>query len=168
MADTFGELAKDVQRFQRSLEDKHQDKTESALDDVRKTLQVALKMNNSVARRWLINDINRGKNPRSTTFVNERVHLPEWAKYLEHGTGIYSDEGYKAPSVPPYRPIEIWAKHKATVDESDAYAIAQKIAAVGNKPHPFIDPVWRGPLGRQHIINENKDAQREALRRHFG
>jgi hypothetical protein len=173
MSDTFADVARDVQQLSRSLRDKHEQATAESIRVLQAEIKAALRFNNSVARPILVNDVQYGDTPMSMKFVDKRVHLPSWAKYLEHGTGIYSDRGFKAPKNPPYAAIREWAHDKPIIPreyetiDAAAGAIAQQIAREGNKAHPFIDPVWDGPFGYQAVIAANEHAQYQALRRHF-
>lgn len=168
----FSNVAKKVQRLEHNLEREHTDATEQAVSDVQRQLRRALTLSGSVARSVLVRDIQT-QSLASTGVTHERIHMPEWAKYLEHGTGIHSDEGYPAPSVPPYGAIEEWFNSPFGPDpEKDpqwrsVQAVAETIAAEGTEAHPFINPVWESKNGADLIIRRNKRAMRRALRRSF-
>lgn len=169
----YSDFAKKVRRFRDNLEDEHESATEDAMQTIGSELEAALRFNDSVARRDLVNDILNADKPTDPKMVSKRVHMPDWAKYLEHGTGIHSDEGYPAPSNPPFDAIMTWFTAKnLTPREYDTVhgavgAIAEDISETGNEAHPFIDPVWNGPYGKDHVVDENRRAIRRAKRRSF-
>jgi len=168
----FGDMASRVRRLrERHLPDAHESATKESMGDLELSVASHLRKNDSVARPCLITDIDTGLYP-SDEMVSRSVDMPEWAKFLEHGTGIYSDEGYPAPSQPPYAAIREWFTEKGLepltgdVDASSAL-IAEQISEEGSEAHKFIDPVWTGPFGRDYIVHKNAQAQRKALRRAF-
>jgi hypothetical protein len=167
----FADAARKVRDLKDNLEDEHDSATEDGLDRVNEELEAALELNDSVARPFLITDINTGLYP-GDEMVSRSVDMPEWAKFLEHGTGIYSDEGYSAPSQPPYAAIREWFTEKGltplTGDVGASSAlIAEQISVEGSEAHKFIDPVWTGPFGMDYIVHRNAQAQQKALRRSF-
>jgi len=168
----YSDMATKVRRFRENLEDEHDSATKDGLDRVNEELEAALELNDSVARPFLITDINSGMYP-GDEMVSRSVDMPEWAKFLEHGTGIYSDEGYPAPSEPPYGHIIEWFEapygpEPLTGDNwASAKLVAEQISEEGSEAHKFIDPVWTGPFGRDYIVHKNAQAQRKALRRAF-
>jgi len=167
----YADAARKVRDLKDNLESEHDSATEDGLDRVNEELEAALELNDSVARPFLITDIDSGLYP-GDEMVSRSVDMPEWAKFLEHGTGIYSDEGYPAPSQPPYAAIREWFTAKelepltGDVGASSAL-IAEQISEEGSEAHTFIDPVWTGPFGRDYIVHKNAQAQRKALRRAF-
>ena len=169
----YSDMATKVRRFRDNLEDEHESATKDAMETVQTELRAALRMNDSVARPVLIHDIREGEHPTDPQMVSRRVHLPEWAKYLEHGTGIFSDDGYPPPSNPPFESIRTWFIRKnLTPDKYDSVdsasaAIAEQIATIGNERHPFIGPTWDGPFGKSAVVDANKLAIRRAARRSF-
>jgi hypothetical protein len=166
----FADAAKKVKRLSKNLDDSHEAATDRGMDKVQSELQRALRLQGSVARGVLVQDIEQTTLATSEV-AKAAVTLPEWAKYLERGTGTGSP--YPAPQNPPYGPILEWAQAKpitpieyATIEDAAA-AIAQSIADDGTDPHPFITPVWHGRYGKQYIIDENRRAMSTALRRSF-
>ena len=168
----FADAARKVKRLRKNLDDGHERATRDGMDTVQDNLTRALKFNRSVARPLLITDITQ--HARATGEATEHVvSMPEWAKYLERGTGPRGDGPYPAPDTPPYDAILTWAKAKPitpreypTVEDAAA-AIALSITEKGTHPHPFIDPVWNGKRGTDQIIAKNRAALSTALRRSF-
>jgi len=172
MADRIKDLADDMD-----------DNFESATDDATNALQNSIRRhlttNDSVARGQLLRDIRRtnlaATGNLATSYV---VHLPEWAKYLEHGTGERGQTDgtrgsipYPSPDpLPPFDPIWTWVVAKnitSTEYESTialAGAIQETIGQEGTYPRPFIRPAWRGPRGKRAIIAANKDALSTSVR----
>lgn len=168
----FADVARNVERLADNLDDEHETATEQGMDHVQRQLRRALSLNNSVARTVLLRDIHRQTLP-STGVTHEQIHMPEWAKFLEHGTGIHSDKGYPAPSIPPYGAIEEWFESpfgpepQKDSQSASVQAVAETIAAEGTEAHPFIDPVWQSTNGVDLLIRRNKRAMSRALRRSF-
>lgn len=168
----FADAARKVKRLRKNLEDGHERATKDGMDTVQDELARALKFNGSVARPLLIGDITQ--HARATTEAAEEVvSMPEWAKYLNDGTGPRGDGPYPAPDNAPYGAILTWAKAKPitpreypTVEDAAA-AIARSISEKGTHPHPFIEPVWNSTYGTDQIIAKNRQAMSEALRRSF-
>jgi len=181
MPTTFDKMAARVEDFADDLKDAHDEATDNATDTLQNSVRRNLIAEDSVARRQLLRDIRQTKtvidHPRA--FTGYAVHLPEWAKYLEHGTGsrgakdtLRGSIPYPAPSgAPPFDPILTWVVSKPVIpQEYDsqyalAEAIQQRIGQVGTYPHPFIRPAWRGPRGKRQIIAKNKAAMKAAKRR---
>jgi len=168
----FADAAQKVKRLRHNLEEGHERATRDGMDTVQNELARALKFNRSVARPLLITDITQ--HARTTTETTEHVvSMPEWAKYLERGTGPRGDGPYPAPDNPPYDAILTWAKAKPIIPreyptvEDAAAAIAQSITEHGTHPHPFITPVWNGARGTEQIIAKNRNVLSTALRRSF-
>jgi len=169
----FADAARKVKRFRKRLDDEHEKATDEGMDKVQSELRRALELNDSVARGVLLTDIKR--HPQHTTeAANEVISMPEWAKYLERGTGSRGDGPYPAPSNPPYPQILEWFEsprgpepREYDTNEAAAEAVSQSIAAKGTKPHPFIGPVWDSKFGKDYIIHRNRAALTRAKHRTF-
>lgn len=166
----FGKAAKKVKRLKRNLDNEHEQATDNGMDKVQGELRRALSLNESVARGVLIRDIRR---PTTTTTeaAHEVVSMPEWAKFLEEGTGTGSP--YPAPSYPPYAEIREWFESPFGPEPltgsitASTELVAESIAEDGTDPHPFIEPVWEGTFGADYITHLNRRAMSRALRRSF-
>jgi len=181
MVDSYGGMADRVRDFADDLEDAFADATESALDDLRDDVRMRLIRNQSVARTALLRDVREDPLvPESANAVVARgVNLPEFAKYLEYGTGdrgrtddLRGSITYDGPSgLPPYDPILQWvvAKNLQSNEYDSQYALAEAIQRTigeeGTFPHPFVRPAWRGPYGKVGIVTENRRALRRRTRR---
>lgn len=179
MASDFSKMAKKVGRFRDNLEDEHEQATERAMKTIRREVDATVRGNDSLARRVLVSDIQHDEKQLPQFFTARSVNVPEWGKYLEHGTGARgrtdvqpSHDQYKAPDpLPPLQPILTWVIAKnLTSDVYDsktalAEAIQQTIGDRGTFPHPFLRPVWYGTYGYRNVIDENKRAYRRAWRR---
>lgn len=179
MTSDFSDMADRVRDLKDDLRDGHREATRKAMRRMVTAVENTIQYNRSVARRNLVNDVQEDPQAGGANTISERsVHVPEWAKYLEHGTGprgggtrFPDDESFAAPSKPPYQYIKTWAQAKGivprkyeTVDDL-ASAIAVTIAEEGTFPHPFLRPTWYGPRGYRTVVNENKQAMRRALKR---
>lgn len=169
----FGNMADRVRNLKDDLRDGHKEATKESMGGLRAAVRLALRRNDSVARSVLIGNVQEDPQPPRTqdTITERSVHVPEFAKYLEKGTGSKGVGEFKAPSNPPYAAISEWAHAKPivprkydTIDDAAA-AIAQSIAEEGTIPHPFLDPAWNGPRGTRSIIDANVRAMRRALKR---
>jgi len=179
MTTDFGEMASRVSDMRDELADQHERQTTDAMGTIRREVQATIRANESLARRVLVTDIKEDAYAGGDAFVSRHVHVPEWGKYLEHGTGQRGrrdtqpdHDQYKAPSPrPPLDPILAWVIAKnLTSDEYDsrtalAEAIARTIGEQGTFPHPFLRPVWYGTRGYRGVVRANRRAQRIALRR---
>lgn len=179
MTSDFEQMAKQVNNLRDNLEDEHERATEDAMSDMRGMVQGEIRKQDSVARGVLVSDVRATATTNYETFVEQSVHVPEWAKYLEHGTGqrgqrdvLPDGETYAAPDpVPPIEHIITWIVEKGiTPTEYDtvyglASAIQDTIGMVGTFAHPFLRTTWWGPFGYQHVIDANVNAMSRALRR---
>jgi hypothetical protein len=161
MAERVGDLRDDIEDEQRKA-------TEETMDALQSQLRLNIRRNDSVARRVLVNDVRKAEG--ETYVVDKRLTLPEFAKYVEHGTGQKGEGEFPAPSNPPYQAIRRWMRAKGVRPKTGDFhyssgLIAQSIAEEGTMPHPFIDPAWYGRMGWRQIYRQNKLALRRALRR---
>jgi len=174
MVSDFGRMAKRLRDLKDDLRDEHTKATRKASRSLRTQTRIQLLRNGSVARGvdGLLGDIRERRGDTDPAVLTARtVDMPEWAKYLDKGTGARGGSEYKAPSNPPYQAIRTWAhakpivpKHYDTIDEA-AGAIANTIAEVGTFGHPFIEETWNGPRGYRNVVEQNKQAIKRALRR---
>jgi hypothetical protein len=177
MASDYGRMASRVSDLRDNLEDKHERATESANERMQNEVRNELVSERSVARTTLLRDIRESESAGSQ-MVSRSVHVPEWGKYLEHGTGararedtLPDHESYPAPSAAPYYDILEWMKAKPVPPqeydnvEDAAAAAAKTIMDEGTFPHPFLRPAWYGTYGYRKIIEANKNAISRALRR---
>jgi len=170
----FSEMAKRLRDLTDDLRDEHKEATRDATRSMRTQTRVQLVRNDSVARgvNGLLGDIRERRGDSDPAVLTARtVDMPEWAKYLDRGTGARGASQFKAPSNPPYQAIRKWAHAKPivpdeydTIDEA-AGAIANTIAEVGTFGHPFISETWNGPRGYRHVVDKNHQAMKRALRR---
>ncbi len=171
----FGDMADRISDFRKSWKEGTSETTVDAVRTMQSAVEVELSLNNSVARPELINSIDLETNPSpSDALITASVTTPEFAKYVEYGTGSRgrirkepNKEYYPAPDpMPPIEPIKTWAKAKSSVDESDAYAIQKTIGEQGQYPHPFMRPVWFDDRkGYENVVNENHKELKKQLRR---
>lgn len=172
-------MASRVRDFKDNLKDEHDRATRDSMRSMRNAVSQRLVQNDSVARNVLIRDIRRSKRKMAGFFTAHSVHVPEWAKYLEHGTGQLADGAaigeseYDSPDGwADVGAIETWVIAKNITpqyydNQSDlARAIARTIGEIGNFPHPFLRPVWfNNATGYQTVIDANVDAFSTAWRR---
>jgi len=172
MADRVEELADD-------MEDNFDAATDESTKDLQNSIRRHLTNNDSVARGQLLRDIRRTNvSVTGSVSTGYAVHLPEWAKYVEHGTGQRGAEDSMRGSIPfpspdplpPFDPILQWvlAKNITATEYDSKYALAEAIQRTigeeGTYPYPFIRPAWRGPRGKRHIIASNKNALSRSVR----
>jgi hypothetical protein len=172
----YADMARRVGNFRDELEHQHERATREAMEAMQAEVEHIVRRNDSVAREILVSDVQESSMP-TAKLLRRSVHVPEWGKYLEHGTGQRAgtqwsgDESYTSPDNPPFAAIREWAHAKPIVprqyDSIDAAsaAIAQSIAEEGTFAHPYLRPGWYGPKGYQHVIDENVKGMRKALRR---
>jgi hypothetical protein len=170
-------MADRVSDFRDNLEDEHESQTQAAMETIQSRVETEIQRNDSVARRVLISDVQEDAYSGSS-LVSRHVHVPGWAKYVEHGTGqrgrrdtLPNHETYEAPDpLPPLDPILTWVLEKtltsSTYDSKYALAeaIARSIGEQGTFPHPFLRVVWFGTDGWRAVKRANRRAQRRALR----
>ena len=180
MALSFGDGAKKVLELRDELAENHDDATKDGIDTLQRSVRRHLLRQDSVARTTLLRDIKTGRSlsTDSKTITARAVHLPDWAKYLEHGTGergqtdtLRGSIPYPEPSgLPPIDPILTWvvAKNLTSPNYDSQYALAAAIQrTIGEKgtfPHPFIRPAWRGARGKKNIVRLNRLAMGRAVR----
>lgn len=177
----FSDAAEKVADLRRNLREEHQNATEESMDEMGNRITQEVRFNDSVARENLVNDIHSGRASGQDTFVAQRVHAPDWAKFVEYGTGQRAREdtlpehkSYRAPNpLPPYQPILTWVIEKGIIPNTMdsqyelAKAIQIQIGNLGTYPHPFMRSVWYGPKGFRAVTNANEQAIERALRRSF-
>lgn len=177
----FLDAARRVGDLKDDIEDAHENATRSSMKTMQQEVRGQIRANDSVARRVLVTDVREGVQSLSTpnTLAERAVHVPEWAKYLEHGTGqrgrntrYPDDERYPAPGgLPPFNAILTWviAKNLQSDTYDSKYALAEAImntvAEEGTFPHPFLRPVWHEKRGYTNVIEQNKRAWKRAIRR---
>lgn len=173
-------MASRVRRYKDNLKDEHDRATEQSMRAMRNSVSQKLVSNDSVARNVLIRDIRRSKRELADFFTAHSVHVPLWAKYLEHGTGSRGSTDtepnhWTFPSPDGWadiEAIETWVTSKNITptyydSQSDlARAIARTIGEIGTFAHPFLRPVWYNDgTGYQTVIDANVDALLDAWRR---
>jgi len=176
----FSDAASRVSDLRDNLEDGHRDATRDSMDTMETGVQYNIRANQSIARRVLVKNVEQRRLRTASTFVAQYVGVPEWGKFLEHGTGSRGgstrypdDDTYKSPDpLPPIDPILAWVIAKQLQsDEYDskralAEAIARTIGEEGTYPHPFLRPTWYSTqFGYRNIIDANHTAMKTALRR---
>jgi hypothetical protein len=186
MVDTFDGMARRVREFKEDLDDELDDATESGIDTLQSELRLNLQAQDSVARGVLNYQIDDDRGA-TTPYIaaKHRILMPDWAKFLEHGTGPRGgmDSGpttryFKKPDPgPPLTPILSWVIAKnispyggpEDPDYEDQVELAEdiqdSIGREGTYPHPFIRPAWYGPRGYRQIIKRNELALKRTLRR---
>lgn len=185
MVETFRGMAERVEDFRDEIEDEMEAATREGTEVLKKEVEKNIRAEESVARGeagGLLSDVREdplrlGNRTRSDTIIRRGVSVPEWAKYLEYGTGSRGKEDtlsghiqYSNASPPPLGEIEEWvfAKNVQPVEYDSQYELAKaiqvSIGAEGTYPHPFLRPSWRGELGKQNIQNLNEVAFRRAVR----
>jgi len=176
----YGDVADKLRDYKHNLKDEHDRKTRESMQSMRNAVSQKLIQNDSVARNVLIRDIRRSKRELSGSFTAHSVHAPDWAKYLEYGTGSRArtdtepnHEQYPSPDGwADIGAIETWIVAKNITPQyydtqSDlARAIARTIGEIGTFPHPFMRPVWfNNSTGYQTVIDANMEAFTTAWRR---
>jgi hypothetical protein len=170
MASDFAIAANKVRDLKDDLEDGIEDSTEEAMGDMKQEVILTLASNGSVARPELSTDVRENRKPAPQAITRRAVHVPNWAKYVEYGTGSQGEGKFEAPSNPPFRAIRKWAYAKPIVPENGrsiyqaSAAIAQSIADQGTEAHPFLRPTWRGERGYLNVIYEIRSEMRKILR----
>lgn len=181
MTRSFGDAAKDVLELRDDLADKHDEATEEGINTLQRSVRRHLIRQDSVARTTLLRDILTGRtvSTDSRTITSRAVHLPDWAKYVEYGTGergatdsVRGSIPYPEPSgLPPFDPILTWviAKNLTSPKYDSQYALASAIQRTigdqGTFAHPFLRPAWRNARGKRNIVRLNKRAMSRAVRR---
>lgn len=179
MTSDFSDMASRVSDFRDDLEDEHEDATEESMGKLQNVIRENLISNDSIARSTLLRDIDEVLDTQQPQMVARAVTMPDWAKFLEHGTGpraqrdtLPDHDQYKAPSPgPPIERILTWivAKNITPTEYDTVYGLAEAIVEVigeqGTFPSPFYRPAWHGTQGYQNVIQANKHAQKRALRR---
>jgi len=179
MVTSFSKMADRVEELADDMADNFDDATDESTKALQNSVRRHLTSNDSVARGQLLRDIRRTNLAVTGNIATGyAVHLPEWAKYLEYGTGQRGQEDSARGSIPfpspdplpPFDPILQWvlAKNLTPTEYSGKYALAEAIQRTigeeGTFPHPFIRPAWRGPRGKRGIIAANKDALSQSVR----
>jgi hypothetical protein len=180
MTSDFGEMADRVGDFRDELEEQHEQRTKDAMGEMRVSVRNRIAQNDSVARQQLVRDVRESPTGNGASLVERAVSVPEWAKYLEHGTGQRGKrdtqpdhESFSAPSpMPPLENIIEWiiAKNITPTEYDTTYglasAIQETIGNVGTFAHPFLRPVWfNARTGYKHVVRENHRGLKIALRR---
>jgi len=184
MASDFGEMADRIADLRDThLPEAHEEATDETMGDLQDGVTAEIRKGDSVARGVLVSDVQHNTRDGSASHVTvQTVNVPEWAKYLEHGTGqrgrrdtLPDHESYTAPSpMPPFERILTWVVEKNVTPSADgpyesqielATAIQQRIGDVGTFPHPFLRPVWYGTRGYRAVVRANERAIARALRR---
>lgn len=171
----FGDAAKKVQKLKYNIKEETDRSLEDAMQDVVRTMRRFLRKNDSVATRTLLEGIRTFEGPESDpiAYTSQHVVGPEYWRFLEFGTGIYTSRGYKAPGGhAPISDIETWVRAKGIVPEPDgpydtqeelAEAIAFDITR-GTRSHPFVRPSWRSLQGKRHVKESVEDGIGNAIR----
>lgn len=170
----FADAAAAVQDMKDDLETAADRGLESSMDTVVSALQGQLRANDSVSTRTLLQGLTSVDGPldSSAAMASQQIRAPDYWKYLEYGTGIYTGRTYKAPDErAPLDPILNWVVSKGILPDPHgpydtqtelAEAIAFSIGT-GTEQHMFVRPVWRGPFGRDLVINTVKNTMESAV-----
>jgi hypothetical protein len=169
--------AKKVDELKDQLDSRIEDAVEDSMADVSDEMSRQLRLNDSVARRVLVNAIVDAQTTieRPNAIVSHGVYGPSFWKYLEYGTGIRGEGRYDSPIVPPFEKILTWIVEKDIQPYADgidsqyelASVIQDTIALVGTYSHPFVRPTWRGPRGKEHVRGSVESAMDTAVQRSF-
>lgn len=169
--------SKKVQDLKQNLEDAAEDSLERSMDTVHDNLEHHLRASDSVATGTLLKSILTLPSPPQTPgFTGQRIMAADYWRFLEFGTGIYTGRTYKGPDDrAPIEPILAWVETKGITPDPEGpydtqYELAEAIAfsiRTGTVSHPFVRPVWRGPFGRDHVINTVMGSMQRALNRSF-
>jgi HK97 gp10 family phage protein len=174
----FGEAAGKVGRLKKELDARAEKALNSSMNDVEDELERQISLNDSNATGHLKGHINTipGTKDRPNQIASRMIVGPDYWRFLEYGTGIYTSRGYSAASPgAPYHAILRWVRAKgitprpdgpADTQEEVAAAIANSIST-GTQSHPFVRPVWRGPKGRDYVIDLVGRAMQRAVDRAF-
>lgn len=172
MSNDFLDAAESVADLRDNLEDEITSAVIDGMNEVTDITKRNLRRNDSIAR----GNLRRGILPHhkaeaaTTHIVESRLTFPDWAKYLEYGTGRHGR--FPAPSGPvPYDNILTWVVEKNVQPRQYdsqyelAEALSVSIGEQGNRAHSFVRPAWfRGvPL----ITTKARRAMRQATRRSF-
>lgn len=170
MPTDFSIAAEKVRDLKDDLKDGIEESTEDAMGEMRQEVVLTLARNGSVARPELSTDVRENRKPDPNAITRRAVHVPNWAKYVEYGTGLKGEGKFVSPSNPPYQAIREWAYAKPIVPEkydsidAASAAIAQSIADQGTEAHPFLRPTWHGERGYLNVIFEIRSEIRKILR----
>lgn len=174
----FSRGAKKVQDLKDNLEKAAEDSLERSMDTVKDNLQHQLRANDSVATSTLLRSLSAVPAPLADgrAFTGQQIMAADYWKFVEYGTGIYTGRGYKGPDAhAPIAPILEWVVAKGiTPDPEGPYDTQEELAraiafntSTGTQQHMFVRPVWRGPFGRDHVINAVSSAMQRQIDRSF-
>jgi len=176
-------VASQVTDLADDLDDGIESAVDDGMDDTARQVQTNIKANDSVATgRLYLNAESERVTHSPKTVVARRISVPGVYKFVEYGTGLFSEKGYDSPDGPSPRMLENlqdWIEDKGITgdyydeqrtDDGDpsplAWAIASSIVEFGNRSHPFLRPAWYGSLhGRRHVKSEVESAINKAIRR---
>jgi len=177
----FGDFSKRIKKFRTNLKDGISETTKEAIERMEREVEYELRNSNSIARRTLLRSISHDHNPsRGDLLLLSSVEAPDWAKYVEYGSGQRgrndpqrNHRQYPAPSPgPPRENILKWIQlknitpEKYNSQEALAGAISDVIGQKGQFAHPFMRPVWfDNKRGWENVVNENHQTLKKELRR---
>jgi len=177
----FSDFADRLRSFRKSWKEGTKEVTQDAVRRMHQHVTQQLNDNDSVATATLINEIAYEEDPSvGDALIVASVEAPNWAKYVEYGTGprgredrVRNHEQYPKPSSPPpLANIEQWvfAKNIQPTEYDSQYelarAIQQTIAEKGQYPHPFMRPIWFDRnVGYESVVTDAHTELKEQLRR---
>lgn len=182
-------LADKVSDLRDDIESKASDGLDDGMEEASSEVRRQIDENDSIASGRLLSESKSGAGPHDspTTIASRRIAVPWWYRYVEYGTGAVGgstpwpdDEQYPSPS--PIANVEhiqryidmkgiegrfYDAARRANGDPGPlAWAMARTIAAIGNRPHPFMRPAWYGSTrGRDGVISSVESRVNTAIRR---
>lgn len=178
MSNNFKRRAKQVEKLKDELEDRAERSLKASMKLTTEQLQWKLAQNQSVATGHLYENIDPRPMPsdEGKVIVKRGIYAPDYWRFLEYGTGIYTGRSYSGASPrAPVNAIYMWIREKGIVPKPGgsadtqlelAFAIAESLET-GAHSHPFVRPTWRGPAGREAVIRNLKRDMGRALNRAF-
>ena len=157
-------MAKRVKRLPKKLRRHLDTNIEREMEMMARTARANLVSSRTMASTRLAaqtRHVNYTEQGRFAGFATHAVSAQtSYARFVEYGTGYYSERGYKEPDpVPPLSNILEWIVQKGITPYAydSIYELAQAIqwtiGMFGNRAHPFMRPAWqqhRGGLTLAH------------------
>lgn len=170
-------LIRKVEKLEDELEDSAQKALDVSMGSLEREIKWQLTKQRSIATGTLHSNIRTMKKGSGTgkRIANVGIYGPDYWRFLEYGTGIYTSRGYKAPSGgAPYEDILRWVTAKGITPTEDSIDTQEELAAAiansittGTKSHKFVRPAWRGPRGEKQVKQTVFSAMQSAVDRTF-
>lgn len=166
-------LAEKVQDMADDLEDEVEKGLDDGAEGIESNAREQVEVNDSDVHGNLKQSIRTREDVFSAHEVSRvvRAHV-KYAPYVEFGTGVFSHTpsavgSFDTPDPhPPVGNIRQWIVRKGIIpyaydsgylieDQRNlAWAIAETIGELGNRPHPFMGPAYNRPSGKQRTVQQ--------------